>query len=57
VKSKQRVLHPTELGLNSELTSANNQSIADVDHRFDLQPEVGEFGPEAIEIDVKALGI
>ena len=61
VQSKQRVLHLTELSLNSKLTAAltfgRNQAIADVDHRFDLQPEIAELGPESIDVHVKTLGI
>ena len=58
------MLHPTELRLKSELTdwalacpALDDQAVADVNHRFDLQSEVGEFGPEAIDVDVKAFGV
>ena len=64
VQSKQRVLHPTELSLNSKLTSrrfgltfGRNQAIADVDHRFDLQSKIAELRPESIDVNVKTLGI
>ena len=59
VKSKQRVLHPTELRLNSELTGPilYDQPVTDVNHGLYLQSEVGELGPEAIDVNVKAFGV
>lgn len=61
-QSKELVLHLTELRLNSQLTVApkvafllgfrGDKSIADVDHRLDLQSEVGEFCPQTIDVNV-----
>ena len=59
------MLHLTERHLNSELTIRlcafprlrGDQAIADVDHRFDLQSEIGELHPQAIDVNVKTLGI
>ena len=59
------MLHLTERHLNSELTVwrdllfsslfRGNQSITDVNHRFDLKPEVGELHTQAIDLNVQAL--
>ena len=58
------MLHPSKLNLNTLLTLSpwaapdpRNQPVADIDHRFDLQSKLGELCTEAIDVDVKALGI
>ena len=66
-QSRRRVLHLTELHLNSQLTAWENagfflafrgdQPVTDIDHRFDLQSESGKLRPQAIDINVQALGI
>lgn len=61
------MLHPSKLCLNTLLTRgllvrrplrpSRNQPVADVDHRFDLQSKLGELCAEAVDVDVKALGV
>ena len=61
------MLHLTELRLNSQLTDRVNvgfflafrsdQPVADIDHRFDLQAEIGKLCTEAIDVNVQALRI
>jgi hypothetical protein len=39
------------------LAFRGDQPVTDVNHRLDLQSEIGELGPEAIDVNVQAFRI